>query len=591
MKAESMSRFFKDFMSYNSSTRGVVGTGTSAVVGAIMLLAGGCGSWSGDGDRIARLAALRTESLGIEPARSERVLGLSKQDPLADSKARATRMDPDTRNPRPSELTFNADDEARDVAARLDRYTDAGSLERVNPSTLRDVLRLARSGAPEYLTAEEDYILSAINLLSERHLWSPRLFNDTSFTLSTQGDEGSFQTAAQVVNNLRVTKRLPFGGEVEARWVARATEQLREQATGRYRQSSEIVLSGRVPLLQGAGSVARESLVQAERELVYQAREFEDFRRSLLVSVSRDFFDLLQSRAQITNQERQLESLREFERAEKGRLDAGRIAAFRLKQASNNLLTAQASLASLREQHILQLDRFKVRLGLKPEAALAIGAIDLELAEPEITPDAAAVLALEYRLDLQNRRDRVDDAARGVSNAENGLLPSLDATGELGLPTDPSAREGGLAPDLDSTRASAGISLGLPLDRERERLQVRSARIAHERAKREYERTRDDVAVRARQSVRTIDLSRFQLKLAEQRVDINESRLEELRLKADNVDAKTRLDAENELLESQNARDRAKTDLRNAVLDYLLQTGQLRVDGDGALIEPGASAG
>ncbi len=578
-------------MSYNYIARGVTIPRVAALVCGTVLLAGGCGSWSGDADRIARLAALRTESLGIEPPRSEHVLESSERDPIEGLATRATRVDPETRNPRASELTFSAADEARDVAARLDRYTDAETGGAVSSSSLRDVLRLARAGAPEYLTAEEDYILSAINLLSERHLWSPRLFNDTSFTMSTQGDEGSFQTAAALVNTLRVTKRLPFGGEVEARWVARATEQLREQATGRYRQSSEIVLSGRVPLLQGAGSVARESLVQAERELVYQAREFEDSRRTLLVSVAGDFFDLIQSRAQITNQERQLESLREFERAEKGRLDAGRIAAFRLKQASNNLLSAQASLASLREQYILQLDRFKVRLGMKPEAALAIGGIDLELAEPEITPEGAAALALEYRLDLQNRRDRVDDAARAVSNAENGLLPSLDATGEVGLPTDPSAREGGLAPDLDSTRASAGISLGLPLDRERERLQVRSARIAHERARREYERTRDDVAVRARQSVRTIDLSRFQLKLAEQRVEINESRLEELRLKADNVDAKTRLDAENELLESQNARDRAKTDLRNAVLDYLLQTGQLRVDGDGALIEPGVNEG
>jgi outer membrane protein TolC len=541
---------------------------------------------------LARLADQKAGELGIPPARTSRVVEALPGEAVAlDQQSRAVEKVPGTRNPASSELAFSAADEARDVAARLERYADRSSADTATPpASLAEILRRAQEGAPEYLAAEEDYILAGIRLLIQRHLWSPRLFNDTSLALDTQGDEGRFETAARLVNNLRVTKRLPFGGEAEARWVWRATEQLRQQTTGRYRQSSELVVSGRIPILQGAGRVAQEDLIQAERDLVYQSRDFEDFRRGLLVQIAGDFFDLLQAKAQIDNQERQLQSLLEFEQAETARYEAGRIAEFRRNQASNNVLTARATLASLREQYILQLDRFKVRLGMKPEHPLVIGTIDLQLAEPEITPEDAAVLALDYRLDLQNRRDRVDDAARALANARNRLLPALDATGEVALPTDPSAREGGLSPDVDSTRASAGLTLSLPLDREQERLQLRGATIALGRARRDLERARDDAAVRAKQTVRSIDLARFQLRLAEQRVEINKRRLDEIQLKADSVDTKTRLDANNELTDSENARDRAKTALRNAVLDYLLQTGQLRVRSDGTLIEPGTAS-
>ena len=36
-------------------------------------------------------------------------------------------------------------------------------------------------------------------------------------------------------------------------------------------------------------------------------------------------------------------------------------------------------------------------------------------------------------------------------------------------------------------------------------------------------------------------------------------------------------------MSAEQARDQARTDLRNAVLDYLLSTGQLRVNRDGSL--------
>jgi outer membrane protein TolC len=128
---------------------------------------------------------------------------------------------------------------------------------------------------------------------------------------------------------------------------------------------------------------------------------------------------------------------------------------------------------------------------------------------------------------------------------------------------------------------SAGLILGLPLDREIERLGLKRSLISLEARKREYAKARDDIVVAVWSALRRIDLARNQLSLAEQQVKINERRLEEQQLKADEVEPQRIVDSQNDLLRAQNDRDQARTDLRVAVLNYLLESDQLRVAPDG----------
>jgi len=510
--------------------------------------------------------------------------GFSDQQPL--NRSSQVYRPPATDNS--PDLLFKPADEARDVEERLQRFHAASSASGEAPLqlTLAEVLRLAQENARDFRQAEEDYILAAIRLLTEEHRWGPRFFADTSLRASGSGTDGSFQHAVDIVNTLRATKRLPYGGQVEARLVWNATEQLRRQATGRYRQSSSLVLSGDIPLLRGGGMAARESLIQRQRDMVYAARTFERFRRQIVIDVASDYFNLVASQKRIENQRKQLEGLKALYDQTSELVDAGRLRAFQKQLARSQVLGAQSSLASQEESFQLQLDRFKVRLALPIDERIEIIPVQLSIPEPDTTIEAATEAALTYRLDLQNQRDRVDDQRRAVEVARNQLLPDLNLAGNLTVPTDPRVREGGLGLDPEELDYSASMTLGLPLDRQIERLSLRTALINAQRARRDYEQARDTVVIDARGAMRGVELARLRLNLAEQQVLINQNRLAEQEARSDEVNPQAVVDTQLELNNARNARDQAASDLKVAVLRYLLQTGQLRVSRDGWISPP-----
>lgn len=576
---------------------------------AALLLLSGCSGLDRIDRHIDKLVLDQSAVLGADAAPADRRF---RTGPV-DDEARSAQLEksPQTRNPDAGELFYVKAEAARLEAASVEErlnayyadyssalgspagYSEEEGNESAAPPPIPDdvvvldlaaVLAQSQATGREFLDAQEDYILSAISLLRERHLWGPRFFNDTTLQVSGQGDDGAFDSAATLINELRLTQRLPAGGDVAARWIVNATEQLRSSATEDYRQSSQLVLEGNIPLLRGAGSVARESLIQAERDLVYAAREFEAFRRSYMVDIASQYFNLLQTAASIRNQQQQLESLRKTLERQIERQKAGEIALFELSITQSSVLSANNRLQSAFENYVVSLDSFKIRLGLDPMLPVALAPLTLELNDPVATPVEAAQLALLYRLDLQTTRDRVLDARRGVSNSRNDLLPDLNAFAEVGLPTDPDDNEGGLAFDPDSMRYLAGMRFSLPLDRETERLGLRSSQIALERSVRNFERSRDQVVVDARSRLRSIEVARFQLILSERQVRINELRLEEQDIRRDEITPQEYVDTQAELLDARNARDAALTDLRVAILRYLRDTGQLRVGRNGQLL-------
>lgn len=491
---------------------------------------------------------------------------------------------PESINPGPDDILYEVAP-AIDVKTRLSRLEQYAAIsEEGREVRLIDAWRIAQKSSREYLDAEEEYALAAIRLLIERHLWGPRFFNDTTLQLDAfpvDPEGGDYQATLNVINSLRATQRLPYGGELSAAAVVRATRQLVDTTSEDYTQSSQIILDARVPLLRGAGLIAQEDLIQAERNLVYASRDFENFRREFLVSIARDYFNLVLQLNSIKNQQLRLESVRLQEARTAAQVEAGRRNPFERRQFEQSVLQSENDLISERERYILALDRFKIRLGLPVVEEITVAPVTLELPEPKVTPDEAAALSMLYRLDLQNRRDIVNDSRRSVANAQNQLLPDLEIGAGVTFNTPSNVDRGRLDFESDYTDYRASAVLSLPLDRERERLNLRSAIIGQRRAERNLNRFEDEIVLEARQAVREIDRARFSIELQELSVQSGELRLEELKIKEDETDARDRLDAEADLLRARNNRDAAVRDLRVAILEYLLTTGLMRVGPDG----------
>ncbi len=554
-------------------------------MGGVLPFTGGCNDLRDIDARTDRLILERSRLLGSDAAPPTPRTGDRRE---GENDPRLFDKTPPSNNPSASELTYHSldptvADEAAEVEQRL-AAIQALPTENVVVLDLAGALRQAQRTAREYLDAEEEYIFAAIRLLIERHDWSPRLFADVSADFESAQVDGDTDTVLRILAQAGVTQRLPWGGEVAARWIWNATENLRSAVTGQYVQASRLQFDASIPLLRDAGKIAQEALIQAERNLIYAARDFEDFRRRFVVDIARDYFNLLQQQAAIRNTEKQVESFRRELDRQQAFYEAGRVPLFAVNDFRNQLLNSTSALASQREAYILALDRFKIRLGLPVETPLELRDVNLFIAEPDVTPEEAARAALTYRLDLQNARDRLDDARRAVRNARNQLLPDLDLRGNVTFTTDADEDEGGIVYEPDDARYSAGLLFSLPLDREIERLRLRQTLIAERRAIRDYEAFRDRVVLEARAQVREIERARFALLLAAERVRINELRIEEQTLAPLNVTPRDRVDAENELAAARDAYDQAVTDLRTAVLDYLVITGQFRVGRDGQFL-------
>lgn len=498
------------------------------------------------------------------------------------------RYRPPTRNPSASELRYRPQppqDESIDAAAARIQAAGMPPADAVELD-LRGALRYALDNAVEYLNAEETYIIAALSLIIEQHRWEPRPFNVTSAEFAALGDDGRFARTLQISNDLGLTQRLPYGGEVSARLVVDVTRQVdgffTQEGTA---QSADLILQAEIPFLRGAGIAAREQLIQRSRDLVYAARDFEEFRRAFCFSLIRGYLDLVLQQQAIANARRQVASSRQVDQREDALVKAGRQPPFQADLAKQNTLFAVNRLAGLEERYRVAVDNFKVRIGMDPTTPVVIEPVELDLPMPETTSAEAVRLGMQYRLDLQTIADQVEDARRRVDVAANQVLPDLDVTLAGVIPTvDQFGTNAGLNLRPGDGDYRAGASFGWALDRTIERAQLRQAQIRFEQEIRDERLARDDAAVEIRSSLRAIELSRFSLLLQEQNVAIAMNREASIAAAPDRASARDRTEALDQRRQAEDERDRAQIDLQISILSYLLSTGQFRVTPDGLFL-------
>jgi hypothetical protein len=128
------------------------------------------------------------------------------------------------------------------------------------------------------------------------------------------------------------------------------------------------------------------------------------------------------------------------------------------------------------------------------------------------------------------------------------------------------------------------VRFAAPLDCTIERARMREAQIRYEQAIRDDRLAQDRAAVEVRSSLRAIDLARFSLMLQEQNVRIALNREASIAAAPDRASARDRTEAVNARAAAEDQRDRANLNLQVSILEYLLVSGQFRVQTDGLFL-------
>ena len=449
-------------------------------------------------------------------------------------------------------------------------------------------LQYAVQHSRQYQGELEGLYLAALDVTLERHLLSPRPFLRTGAEYAGGQQTVDYRSALAVTTRGGVRQRLPYGGEVVAEALVRFVDTLDRHAANA--EEASLVLSGSLPLLRGAGMVNLEGLISSERGLVYTVREFEEFRRSFAVNIARSYFGLLARQQSVRNRRLNYDNLSVLTERTRALFGAGRISFLEVQRSEQALLQAEQGVIAAREQYQNTLDDFKILLGMPVEEELAVIPVALDLNMPDLEGQDVFEDAFRHRLDMQTARDRIDDARRQIGIARNGLLPdlSLTAQGQAGNRQDDPARK------LDSRTLtySAGVTLDIPIDQLPERNAYRQALIQFERARRAYEQLREEVVTDVLADVRSIRSSEASLQIAQQSIELAERRLdlasELLRQPgtgtARRADARDVVDAQQDLLEAQDDYEQNRAELQVQVLQFLQNTGTLRVDPEAGLL-------
>lgn len=456
------------------------------------------------------------------------------------------------------------------AARRLERYQ----------LKIEEAQALALLTSREFQQAREDVYLRALALTAVR--------DDYRSVWSGGGSAGvDVDEDAALLDNevgLVVSQVIEAGGSLA---LALSLDFLRN-LTGSPTRVAQTILDAELllPLMRGSGlAINREPLIQAERDVIYELRDFGRFQQRLHVTIATRFYRLLELEETWQNEERNFESIQRLVDEVQTRSEVGEIPPFQVNQARQDLLRADQRRLSARNDYEDGLDSFKLDLGLSPTIELTVdrASLNARLAEAErpLPPDARAWLdqAWATRLDLRTAQGREVDSLRAINVARDALRAQLDLVVGAGVST-PGDRP--TAFDEADTDGRIGIDLDLPLERLPERNQLRRAMIDAERATRSREALEDQIALEIRRAWRSLAEARRTVEIQTEGVALAARRVEQtellLRQPGSNVNIRDSLEAQEDLVQARNALTRARIDVAVAWLELERDIGTLVVD-------------
>ena len=278
--------------------------------------------------------------------------------------------------------------------------------------TLEDIVDQAILNSRDYQTQKESLYLTALALSQERFRFQLQFFsrgNGSGLNYNHIRTNGTTVNNLGIPSAIGVNRALATGGDFLASFANNILLTFNGPSGFSEQVSSRILIDFVQPLIQR--DIQFESLTQAERNLVYAARDFARFRKTFFVRFAADYYDLIRSFRQIEIDSQNYFSLvRAFNQAEQEFL-AGQVPRFQVDQVEQNLLSGRGRLIATCNSVEQSLDQLKLALGLPTETPINIDLGELNeltrLDQLSVAADSASRVV--DRLETALRRpDRVE---------------------------------------------------------------------------------------------------------------------------------------------------------------------------------------
>ncbi|MCC7012013.1 MAG: TolC family protein [Planctomycetes bacterium] len=452
------------------------------------------------------------------------------------------------------------------------------------PIDLVSSLTIASENSRDYRRRMEDLYLAALDLTLERFRFAVQ--RDGTFSTLFKGNADGL-TEASSGFGAGLARVLGTGASIVGDFGLSLARSLTGSSSDGI--TSDLSLSITQPLLRGFGErIVLEPLTQSERNVVYEVRDFERFRRTFAVDVASRYFDILQQADTVANERVNMENLVVLRQRNEELALAGRLSDIQVDQALQDELRSRNRLIQAEERLDALFDDFKFFLGLPIDAKIQLDPDELTGLEVDETLDIDEALAIDhalrYRLDLQTSFDQSDDSARRVEVARDNLLANVDITSRASATSDVNDP---LKYSKDNLSWNLGLDIDLPFDRVAERNAYRESLITLERSRRTATQLADQIRSDLRDSLRqaknrleTFRIQQGAVQLAERRVESTT-----LNLQAGRADTRDILEAQEALLEARNALTAARIDYHISQLALWRDMELLRVDESGIRME------
>ena len=285
---------------------------------------------------------------------------------------------------------------------------DDGSWERTLPYDETGAVKLDKQLAVDlallhnrqFQTRVEQMYVQALQLSSNQFEFEVNWFGGSDGTFVAGGEGANAVRGLAQSNNLGFTRNFASGGQLVTNLVNSFTWQLGGNGNSNFAAGS-LLFGLTQPLLRGAfRHVRTESLTQAERDLLYDVRDFARFRRQFYFEIVSQYLALLNQTQSVRNEEENLLNLELNLEEHNVLFERDLRSSVQVDQVFQQFQAGRLSLINSRQSLQSALDQFKFALGLPARVEITF---DEALLEPfQLNSDSL--------IDLQTSVDRLKES-------------------------------------------------------------------------------------------------------------------------------------------------------------------------------------